>query len=415
MRSVAVSIDTLPGGRPFAFVGPSHPLRADVERFWSAAADVPALGQMLDREGGAPAVRSVLRLYPGELRLKWLSVSVQRVLADGFAAVTLHYRARRRRLEVYELPDDPLLPSLAALDGDVDSVLQYVPRHRFTYRRRADGGSETIGKLPRAADLEPTRRRLASVWEAARRADASFAVAAPLGVDRGRGVFYQSRVPGTVIADRIDARNITALLRGAGRVQAELHALDVPDVPTWRPEDMVAQLREHAKLVAFFRPKAERFLVATVELLVATLPSPTRGTFCHGDLRCGHLLEHEGRWSVIDLDGCRIGDPCQDGARLLAFLKRDVPYLRDRFAAADGGHGELDAAIAAFLHGYDEAAARPLEPARLTWYLLAHELHFLARMFKRDLFAPLAFERGTERLAVLADRLREQLRGRRRP
>ncbi len=42
-------------------------------------------------------------------------------------------------------------------------------------------------------------------------------------------------------------------------------------------------------------------------------------------------------------------------------------------------------------------------------------LRFLARMFERDLYAPLAFERGVQRLVALGERLRELLAGRRRP
>jgi thiamine kinase-like enzyme len=410
------SVAALPGGSPFAFVDRSHPLRSDVERFWCAAADVPSLGRLLDADaGGASNVRSVLRLYPGERRLKWLCVSVQRELDRGFASVTLHYRVRRGRLDVFELPEDPILPALADLEGEVASVLQYVPRHRFTYRRHGGPSTGEIGKAPRAVDLEAGWQRLEAVWRAVSRAAPSFAVAEPVGVDRGRGVFYQSEVAGAAIAERIDAANLATLLHRAGRIHAELQSLDVRGVPTWRPADLLPQIREHAQLVGLFRPDAASLAEATKDLLLETVPAPAPTAFCHGDLRCGHLLEHAGEWSLIDFDGCRNGDPCQDVARLLAFLKRDVPYLRERFAASDGGHCELDAAIAAFLDGHAEAARRPPEPARLTWYLLAHELHFLARMFKRDLYAHLAFERGTQRLVALGEQLHEQLAGRRRP
>jgi hypothetical protein len=295
-------------------------------------------------------------------------------------------------MTVFEAFEDPLLPSLPSLADEADDVLQYVPRHRFTFRT----GNE-IGKAVRRSELEAGWLRLRAVWEAASRSRVGFAVAEPRRVDRDRGVFYQRALPGFDLAELIDARNASTLLRRAGAVHAELQSLAIPDLPWWHTADRVPQLREHAELVT---------------LLV---PAGGPRTFCHGDLRCGHLLEHEGLWSVVDFDGCRIGDPCQDVARLLAFLKRDVQYLRERFAAPDGGHDELDDAVEAFLAGHAEHARVPLEPARLTWYLLAHELQFLARMFKRDLYDSVAFERGLERVRDLGDRLCERLGRRRRP
>jgi len=402
--SPAVAPDTLPGGSPFGFVRRGHPLRVDVERFWESAARAPALGELLAAEGGAPAVRSVLRLYPeGPSRLKWLSVSVQRWLTSGFASVTLHYRARKQRLLEFELHEDPLLPGSAQFEGETAEVLRYVPRRRLTFRA-ADG---RIGKCVAACDLDGSWRRLHAVWGGAR--SASFAVAEPAGLDRERSVFYQRALEGDDLAEKIDARNMTVLLRGAGRIHAELQSLDVRGVPDWHPHEVLPEIREHARLVALFRPEASALVAEALATLLATVPRPSPPAFCHGDLRCGHLLEHDGRWSVIDLDGCRIGDPCQDVSRLLAFLKRDVPYVAERFAAADGGHDELDRAIAAFLAGHAERARSPLEPKRLTWYLLAHELDFLARMFKRDLFAPHAFERGLQRLVSLREQLGELL------
>ena len=149
----------IPGGHPFSFVEPGHPLRGDLERFWDSATRVPALSRLLVLDGAAPRQRSVLRLYPtGRARLKWLSVSVQRQTATGFSSVTLHYRASRRLLLVHELPHDPLLPALPALGGEVAEVLQYVPRRRFTFR--APSPRADIGKCVRPSDLGGAWMRL---------------------------------------------------------------------------------------------------------------------------------------------------------------------------------------------------------------------------------------------------------------
>jgi hypothetical protein len=393
----------------FGFVPTGHPLRPDFERFWDAAAEVPGLRRAL----AAPAtVRSVLRMYPDGRTLKWICMSVQRQTADGFSSLTLHYRSRKRRLAIFELPDDPFLPSLPVAE-EVDGVLQYIPRHRFAFRTR--GPRREIGKCVRATDVEAAWLRLNAVWDAALRADAGFAVADPRRLDRKRSAFYQAELPGLDLAGLVDERNGGALFRRAGAVHAGLQSLDVRGLPSWDAREFLARLDEHARLVCLFRPDAAAVVRGVLAILWATTPGPGRTAFCHGDLRSGHLLVDDGAWSVIDFDGCHVGDPCQDVARLLAFLKRDVPYLRDRFAAPDGGHAELDSAIDAFLEGHAEQAGAELEPARLTWYLAAHELHFLARMFKRDLYDAIAFERSLERLVTLRELLLDRLGGRRRP
>lgn len=405
----AVDVAALPGGRPFDLVEPTHPFRPALERFWQEAASCASLGRLLDRPGKPASVRCVLRLEPAAPSLRWLEASVQRVVDGALRAVTLSFRPGRDRLEVHALPEDPRL-SLDGVEDEVRHVLQYVPRHRFTYRV----GPGTIGKVPRPEDLHGSWRRLVGVHRAVERAQPGFHVAAPLALDRERGVFYQSALPGGSLAEACAGDTFVDVLLAAGRVHGELHGLRVEGLPTWRPDAMLPAAREHARLVAAFRPGAARLVAEIRELLVATLPSPAPTRFCHGDLTLGHLLEHEGRVGVLDFDGCRNGDPCQDVARLLAFLRLDVPWLRLRYEQAEAGDLELDAAAGAFLVGHAETGPA-LDPARLTWYLLAHELHYLARQFKRDLHAPLAFARGLVRLGVLGEQLREQLGGRRRP
>lgn len=410
MPSVAaVDLAALPGGRPFDLVEPTHPFRPALERFWREASSCAELARLLERPGRPPAVRCVLRLEPTSSGLRWLEASVQRVVGGALRAVTLSYRPARDRLDVHELPDDPRL-CLDGVGDEVRHVLQYVPRHRFTYRV----GPGTIGKLARPEDVHASWRRLVGVHHAVEQARPGFHVAAPLALDRERGVFYQSALPGRSLAEACDAETFVDVLVGAGRVHGALHGLRVGGLPTWRPDALLPALREHARLVAAFRPGAARLVDGTRELLVATMPGPAPTRFCHGDLTLGHVLEHEGRVGVLDFDGCRYGDPCQDVARLLAFLRLDVPWLRSRYEHAETGDVELDAAVGAFLAGHAETGP-PLDPARLTWYLLAHELHYLARQFKRDLHAPLAFARGLVRLGVLQEQLRAQLGSRRRP
>lgn len=393
-------------GAAFRFVGPDHPHAVHVRRFRALVAQTEVYARLTDTAAnGAVSERKLLRLSaedPGELR--WVYLSLQRAGNHGrFDAATFLYSTSKRRLTCFELPADPYLRTLPGLlaGGRLGRrVLQFVPRQRLAYVTE-DG---RVAKLMRPADIAPAYDRLGAVHAAASAAAASFAVAAPAGIDPETGVFFQTLLPGEDLAASATDDNLFELLREAGAVTAEVHGLAVSAAPRWDQRSFRRDMRHHLHLVSLYRPREGARLAPAVERLVRTLPELHRPVLCHGDLRAGHLLRHEGGWAAIDFDGCRLGDPCQDVARLLAFLKRDVPCLRERFADPSSTQLLLDDAVDAFVEGYETRAGGPLERRRLDRYLAAHELHYLARMFKRDLFEPVSFERGVERMLDLARR-----------
>ncbi len=51
---------------------------------------------------------------------------------------------------------------------------------------------------------------------------------------------------------------------------------------------------------------------------------------CHGDLWANNVLLHEGRWTLLDWDGLRLGDPVQDWAMLLGPSRTDLRPISAR-------------------------------------------------------------------------------------
>lgn len=394
----------------FRFVRDDHLFAEHVRRFQTLTSEAEPYARLAgDPERSELTVRKLLRLSGDEAgRLRWLYLSLQRARPDGrFEAATFLYSAVKERLTCYEFPADPYLVTLPEHVSERrlgSRVLQFVPRHRLVYLT-PEG---RVGKLMRATDLPGAYDRLRRVHAAVARSEVSFDVAAPAGVDPVAGVFFQDFLPGRDIAASLTEANLAELLREAGGVQAEVHGLDVPGIRPWSPQAFVRELESHVELVSLFRPSEGALLQHTLTRLVRDRPEPTGLAFCHGDLRCSHLLKHDRAWSVIDFDGCRLADPYQDIARLLAFLKRDVPLLRERFADPLSRSLLLDESVGALVDGYEERAGASLNGRRLLWYLTAHELHYLARMFRRDLYDPVSFERGVERVLELARRARRE-------
>lgn len=399
-------------GSAFRFAGDDHPHASHLRRFREHVDRALASEDDVSSWAKGVVARKLLRLAADDPRqLRWVYLSLQRRdPSTGFAAITYLYTVAKDRLTRLAFPADPYLATLPALvaEGRLGgSVLQFVPRQRLAFL--AGGG--TVGKLVRSAYLLPAYRRLVDVHRAAGAAGLSVDVAAPAGIDRDAGVFFQELLPGCDLALSATETTLPDLLGEAGSVVAELHRLEVGSAPRWSPRAFAADLESQLALVSLYRPRdGARLARVFVRLLDCQPRASSRPSFCHGDLRCGHLLRGDDGWAAIDFDDCRVGDPCQDVARMLAFVKRDVPFLREQVANPTDGEADLDGLVDAFADGYASARGAALDRRRLDWYLAAHELHHLARLLKRDLYDPVSFARGVERALTLATRALQEPR-----
>jgi hypothetical protein len=120
-------------------------------------------------------------------------------------------------------------------------------------------------------------------------------------------------------------------------------------------------------------------------------------------------LKSNGNYSVIDFDDCLQGDPYLEIARLIAFLKYDLPLLRDSFIDPhQSGTELLEEACAAYLNGYKERAQQALNRKRLLWFRIASEIQYLFRLLKRNLFHSLAYERTIKIILELSEQFSQE-------
>jgi len=283
------------------------------------------------------------------------------------------------------------------LESNQAEVLQYVVLRRLTYRAKTAGGATFIGKIKRRSRARGAYEMLSLVSAAAGRQLPSFRLAAPLGHDESRNLFHQECLPGRPVSELVRGDTLDALLHGVGRVQAELHGLAVPGLPSADERAGVDRLSRNCDWIGFFRPADGRRLGAVRRVLHDILPAlaPAVPAVCHGDFVCSHVLHGPQGWSVVDFDLAQSADPHADAAILLSSLTNDVPMLQRAWRDPDAAPEALvDRAVAAYLEGYQSYGGRVLERRRLLWHWIAAEIHMLGLMFTKDRLHPLAFERS---------------------
>jgi thiamine kinase-like enzyme len=326
--------------------------------------------------------------------LKRICWSWQSTDDNRFHAVTLFYYAQSGDVELYVFPDDR---GLAAIGPHRDAdVLRYVPGRRLTFREVGTDGQPVVGKCLRTPMAAVAYGKLVNVFTESRRSPSLFSVPRPLGIDECDGLFFQEAKPGDTLARQLTEDNYTDLLHGAGVVQQRLHRMTVE-----APERDLAVHRQtlaaEIEWIKLFRPEQARLLDHARDVVFAhcACVEPSRSAFCHGDFGCCQVLHEAGSWSVVDFDQCVWTDPYWEIAKFMASLKRDVPLMSEWFVgAADRHRRQLDRACGAYLAGYERSAGAALDAPRLCWYRVGAEVHYVARLLKRDLAPPVAVDRG---------------------
>lgn len=423
---------TEPSRNLFSFLGPDHPAYLHLAEGRALMSDEPRCVMFTERVNTAQGtkVRTLMkcdRAPESGWKIKWFYVLFQSNKETGPLShyfLTLVYRVRKRRLEVYEFPQDPYLPHISLFlektlgkNGRVSNqhfaVLRYVPRHRLTFRLSPFDQTKTpmIGKFVRRTEVKETYDKLSMVNRAVERVQPSFSVAIPLGIDEQQGLFFQQVKAGQNVACLLNKNNYRDLLFTIGTIHQEIHGLEIPCLPVWDFGSFLQEIEWRVGLISFLRPDEGPFLNHLQELLLKNPPriALKAYTFCHGDFGCNQVLKEGKHWSVIDFDGCLRGDRYREMARLIAFLKHNVPLFMNTFQDPHlNAVNVVEEATESYLRGYQERAKERLNWKRLLWYRIACEIHYLARTLQRDLFHPLAFERTRKLLHVLADRFRKE-------
>src|SRR6266581_4014853 len=358
--------------KSFSAIGPRHPFFPHIYRFRSLLADDRFRSEMQentsDKHDGQVYASLNARFAPDQRwelkRICWSRQIHEEFSASCFRALTLIYSTQSGGIECFVFPEDPRLKAISCFfqrksllvsgrePGSKTDILRYVPGRRLTFRTLGPAGQPVIGKFARRSEIRKAYERLARVSAASTRSQSCFSVPSPLEIEENEGLLIQEAKPGKDLTVQIVEDNFVDLLHSAGQIHQHLHRLPV---------------------------EAAEF------------------TFCHGDFSCSQVLNDAGSWSVVDFDRCMQADPYLEIARFLAFLKYDVPLFRDWFLDADiRNHSRLEEAYAAYLNGYEQAAGQTLNRKKLLWYRIGAEIHYLARLLKRDLASRVVLERTFE-------------------
>jgi len=351
------------------------------------------------------------------LKQLYLSIQYRNQLEPlPFNALSFFYSGHADRIECYEFPRDPSLTSIAALveaessrrigQGRGWDVLSYAPSRRLTFLRHAPDGAPVVGKFLHRSVVEDAYRKLCEVSIAAKRAPCNFSVAAPVRIEHENNLFYQEARPGANLAALLNRENFVDLLYHVGTIHRDLHGLEVADARDWDFGSFQRHLTTVIQWISFFRPDQAAFLAEVRDLLLKGAPrvDPGSYTFCHGDYGCPQILKENGNWSVVDFDRCMRADPHMEIGRLIAYLKKNVPLFRGWFMEPEWAIDGLEEAYESYLRGYEERAGQRLDRKKVLWYRICYEIHYLARLFKRDRYKPVAFDRAIELIRDLSRR-----------
>ncbi len=370
----------------FAGIDADHPFGAALSGFRDQLAGLaPTPGQLISSE-----IKG--RRTANGWELDRFYSSVQCWTGDParpFTASTLYWTARAGRAEWFHFPAEPYLVEAAAWlhpPGHASrpyEVLRYVPLRRLTVRTGL--GGRAIVKFKRRSRLLESWTRVGAV--AAATCGTPVRVPSLVALDNDRSAYIQLAVDGPSLDQLVTPDTVTDLFGQAGRVHAEFHALRCADLPVANPAATTDAVVHDADWLAAQRPAHAAALGRIRADLLARVPDPAGPATCHGDLVPSHLIGGDNGWSVIDLDLAHVGDPHRDVAVFLAGMPAEV-----------GDPGFVEAAQQAYLAGYAETCATPLDPAKLAWHRVAAQLHQLAVAAAKDRLPGTALQAGMDHL-----------------
>jgi hypothetical protein len=415
----------------FPFIGAEHPFYAPIENLKNQLRGMPLYQKARQRldAGDQTQVRISMKAHPksnSRWLLKGFYLSLQfteQSTSSRFDASTFFCSATKSSIETFEFPEDPALTTLGSLfnaqgfqkhDQEIKfDVLRYYPSKRLTFRKTIPGEKAlpVIGKFVNRSAAEDTYDKLLKISHLLSRSPVSFSVAALRGIDVKNSLFFQEEKPGIPLANLINRENLSELLFVVGLFHRDLHLIQVPDLPKLDFGVFLKNLVTSIEWICFCRPEIRPLLSRVSDLLFEHLPrvDPSHYVFCHGDFSCLQVLKSNGNYSVIDFDDCLQGDPYLEIARLIAFLKYDLPLLRDSFIDPhQSGTELLEEACAAYLNGYKERAQQALNRKRLLWFRIASEIQYLFRLLKRNLFHSLAYERTIKIILELSEQFSQE-------
>jgi len=203
----------------------------------------------------------------------------------------------------------------------------------------------------------------------------------------GQG-YITERVLGETLGPRIvrDGRFAGArrmLARQCGEILAEIHRIELPQVPFLMRQDAAAHVDAHRRIVDHFG-----FRLPALELALRwaaeNIPPKQRHTVVHGDFRLGNLIVgEEGVRCVLDWELAQSGDPMQDlGWLCIRTWRFGGPH-------PVGGCGTREDLFAA----YEQASGESVDPAHVRFWEAFGQVKWAVDCLRLGL-------RGVEEMAI---------------
>jgi hypothetical protein len=353
-----------------ALAGDEAPLAAvaQLSEGWAHAARAGRCRRRYGRfsPGAAPFVTLVLEAVgrPGHV------VRVEAFREPPPFPRRLEWPVGRGTMWLVALPfaDDPGLPALPAVLADCDAyrVVRYRPHQRCTLDAVV-GGQARYAKVLAGGSAPAVHRAGMELWDASRRGELGFRVAAPDRLDAPAGTVWQHALPGAGVKERLLTAEGPAL---AERMGAALASLALSRA---RPAAVLDRRAAFGRTLRVARDLAAHVpaLGARVDALLAEIqrlhdaapPRPLRPV--HGAPHPPQWLDAAGELALVDFDRFALGERERD----VAVFQAEMDYER---------RAPVDAVNAAFLGGY-EAVAGPLDRTLLAAHRAAGGLAKAAR------------------------------------
>ena len=294
-----------------------------------------------------------------------------------------------------------------ALRGLEVEVLRHVPGKRWTARLSGTLGRgrqtrgfvaivKSYGSRRNAQDAYRTLEVLDRLREAgAGEKAARFYTPRPLAIDPEQRLVLVEALAGESLEAALPLVGGSPVLGELGQALARFHAGPAACRKRIDVRSLQGHLRRSACAIRAAFPGLAPHLDTLTRRLWLERPRPGRPTLLHGSFRLNHVLVHQGRLALIDLDGASVGPAEFDVANFLASL-----YY---FEAEGRLHGIERREIARrFLNGYRAVARWALDPEALRWYRAALLVAKQARKYAtRPRREP---ERKLRRMLSLAER-----------
>ncbi len=244
-------------------------------------------------------------------------------------------------------------------------------------------------------------RLLQGLWDAGfdDRSGDGISVPRPAGLVSALGAWFQHRVPGEVLTDRLAAADGPALARRVAEAAHKLHRAGVPTERRHGMADELRILRQCLRSVADVEPawagRLERLFDACAALGAATPEAVPCGI--HRDFYADQVIVDGSRLWLIDFDLYCAGDPALDAGNFLGHITEqalrtlgDPAALADREEALEERFVELSG---------EQARAAVRAYATLT---LVRHVYLSTRLAERRPWTARLLELCEERLGVVA-------------